>query len=553
MITAHLYYQYPLRVVFNHKAFRYEHERHSFSFPEANTSISLRDLLDKHIFPKVPKVDTDNKKYYSFGDRYLLGLNLAKSLFHLFDGPWRPLNWKTEDISFPATETSTSITVHSRHSPYIQFSLDIGDKENRIRKKQEETEKLCYPMWLALAQILLELHLGQSLAHKVEDLDKPKLRKLLLQISDNELRDSEFSSYKEAIEACLNIGHNLHLVPRKARPEEERKRIRNHIIAKLEKNYEKWSSTLGRYADLDLTPNQQSQKPRDITASSLNKDTMANTLIPPPSCYQLLPTRRSQAESTFHLAPRFTIKPPPYGPLHLGTIIDDLKSVEPINETCRLPLPGDAYKHIAEGFFATTSRIETGEFGMWAKFVVDRMGDEVSLTGDGSAEDDYTKDVYHFDKLEEITFTPTKEYMTRSMNEPAVKNFVEGGGWEPVYMITGLKIVRRPEVSWQKSKNWVIIKDSFKWEKLNDFIYGIRVKRLYFKRSVLSARPGTVVGEYFHYGARWADIDFDYAEENLKQVIAEDISQGDEEMEGKAQVMDGEEIWVTPIQHRGEN
>ncbi|OPB40281.1 hypothetical protein A0O28_0003600 [Trichoderma guizhouense] len=549
MITAHLYYQYPLSVVFNHKAFRYEHERHSFSFPGANTYISLRDLLDKHTFPKVPKFDTDNSKYYSFGDRYLLGLNLAKSLFHLFDGPWRPLNWKTEDIGFPATETSTSMTVHSRHSPYIQFSLDIGDEENRIQKRQAEDEKLCYPMWLALAQILLELHLGRSLAHKVEDLDKPKLRKRLLQISDSELRDNEFDSYKEAIEACLNIGYNLFLLPRKAGPAEARRLIRNLIIAKLEKNYEKWSSTLGEYTDLDLTSNQQSRKPEDITASSLNKDAMAITPIPPPSFLQRPPTRSSQAESTFHLAPRFTIKPPPYGPLHLGTIIDDLKNVEPINETCRLPLPGDAYKHITEGFFATTSRIETGECGVWAKFVVERMGSEASLTGGDSAKDIYTKYAYRFEKLEEITFTPTKKYMTQSMNEPAVKDFVEGGGWDPVYMITGLKIVRGPTITWQKSKSWAL-EESWKWEKwekCDDFIYGIRVKRLYFKRGVLSARSGTVVGEYFHYGARWADIDFDYAEENLKEVIAEDISQGDEEMEAKAQVMDGEEIWVTPI------
>ncbi|KAL7801141.1 hypothetical protein V8C43DRAFT_326254 [Trichoderma afarasin] len=272
---------------------------------------------------------------------------------------------------------------------------------------------------------------------------------------------------------------------------------------------------------------------------------MAITPIPPPSFLQWPPTRRSQADSTFHLAPRFTIKPPPYGPLHLGTIIDDLKNVEPINETCRLPLSGDAYKHITHGFFATTSTIQTGEFGVWAKFVVERLGNEASLTSDGSAEDVYTEDVYHFDKLEEITFTPTKEYMTQSMNEPAVKDFVEGGGWDPVYMITGFKIVRGPTVSWQKSKNWAL-EESWKWENLDDFIYGIRVKRLYFNRGILSAKPVAVVGEHFHHGATWADNDFDYAEESLKEVEAEDIGQEDEEMEGKVQVMDGEEIWVTP-------
>ncbi|PNP50656.1 hypothetical protein THARTR1_08674 [Trichoderma harzianum] len=118
----------------------------------------------------------DNSKYYSMGDRYLLGLNLAKSLFHLFDGPWRPLNWKADDIYFPATQTSTSMTVHSRHSPYIRFSLKTGDdEENQIQKTKGENDKLCYPMWSALAQILLELHLGRSLALEgVEVLDKAR-------------------------------------------------------------------------------------------------------------------------------------------------------------------------------------------------------------------------------------------------------------------------------------------------------------------------------------------------------------------------------------------
>ncbi|KAK4071381.1 uncharacterized protein Triagg1_6042 [Trichoderma aggressivum f. europaeum] len=223
-LPTHLDHHHALRIVFDHQDFRYVHEQQDLPFPSANTYVTLRGLLDKHAFPRV---DTNNSKHYSLGDRYLLGLNLAKSLFYLFDGPWRPLNWKTENIYFPATQASTSVTVHSRHIPYIAFSLRTGDeRENQIQKRKEEAERLCYPMWLALAQILLELHLGRSLAHEcVETLDNAERRQQLRRIIDTELRDGEFKSYKEAIEACLSFGFKLLVNPRRERLEEARRGI----------------------------------------------------------------------------------------------------------------------------------------------------------------------------------------------------------------------------------------------------------------------------------------------------------------------------------------
>ncbi|KAL6798415.1 hypothetical protein J3E68DRAFT_287746 [Trichoderma sp. SZMC 28012] len=265
MHATHLDHQYTLQMVFNHQGFSYMHEQQDLPFPSSNAYITLRDLLNKHTFSRV---DTDNSKYYSLGDRYLLGLNLAKSLFYLFDGPWTPLNWKAEDICFPATQTSTSMTLHSRHSPYIRFSLNIEDeKENQTQEIKEEVDGLCYPMWLALAQILLELHLGRSLAHEVaEALDNAERCQIFHGIINTELRDRDFRFYKEAVEACLILGRRLLSIPRRERPEAARERIRHLIIDKLEGNYEKWSSTLGECTDLDLTPNHPSQIPGDIAA-----------------------------------------------------------------------------------------------------------------------------------------------------------------------------------------------------------------------------------------------------------------------------------------------
>jgi hypothetical protein len=276
----------------------------------------------------------------------------------------------------------------------------------------------------------------------------------------------------------------------------------------------------------------------------------------------------AKMKPTFHLAPRFTISPPPDGPLHLGTIIDNLTDVEPLNETCHLPLPGKEYKHTTTGFVATRSQLATGKYGIWAKFVgIEGIGGELSVSTERSAED-----TYHFEQLDEISFTATKEYMTQSMNERAVKQFVEGGGWEPVYMITGLKIARGPAVSRKKGGKVATKVDlglsqpggiqglevgpnveyanesseSVGFEKSDDFIYGIRVKRLYFKRALLSGKPGGLVGEHFHRGATLVDNDPVVVAKSLEEVEDDEVGNEDEEMEDKDWVVDGEETWVVP-------
>ncbi|KAF4447207.1 major facilitator superfamily MFS-1 [Fusarium austroafricanum] len=271
---------------------------------------------------------------------------------------------------------------------------------------------------------------------------------------------------------------------------------------------------------------------------------------------------------TFHLAPRLTIKPPPDGPLHLGTIVDNLTDVEPINETCRLPLPGKEYKHTAEGFMATKSQLQTGRFGVWAKFVIQGLGGEVSVSGERSAED-----TYRIEKLEETTFTATQEYISKSMNERMVKDFVEGGGWDPVYMITGLKIARGPAVSKKRGKSSAFkanlgltqpggiegleigpniehesqSSESVEFEKSDDFIYGIRVKRLSFKRGLFSKKSGIVVGKHYHSGANLVDNGEVIAEKDQDEAEAEDeFDDQDDELEDKVKVTVGEEVWVVP-------
>ncbi|KAK1763248.1 major facilitator superfamily MFS-1 [Phialemonium atrogriseum] len=275
-------------------------------------------------------------------------------------------------------------------------------------------------------------------------------------------------------------------------------------------------------------------------------------------------------KATFHLAPRFTIKPPPDGPLHLGTIVDNLTDMEPVNETCRLPLPGKVYEHRASGFTATRSQLASGRYGVWARFVgVEGVGGEVSATAERS-----TAHTFRFEHLDEITFTATDAYMVESMNVRDVRLFVEGGGFEPVYMVTGLKIARGPAVSMSEGRSRGVAVElglsqsggieglevgprferagdeacSVEWEKSDDFVVGIRVKRLRFKRGFFWRKPGAVVGEHFRRGATLVDNDDTVAApKGLDEVEADDeIGDDDEDMEDRVRVVDGEETWVVP-------
>ncbi|KAM0449402.1 hypothetical protein ACHAPV_008862 [Trichoderma viride] len=262
-----------------------------------------------------------------------------------------------------------------------------------------------------------------------------------------------------------------------------------------------------------------------------------------------------QQTATFFLAPRFTIKPPPEGPLQLGTIIDDLVNMEPLNESCVLPLPGKVYTHRASGFKAMRSEMESGKYGIWAKFMgLHGIGGQMNYDHSRSS-----SDLFKFDYIDEIAFTATKEYMLAGMNQDFVKQCVEGLGNEPVYMITGLKIARNPAVAFKMSHKAGVkmelglkepgglqgfevgpaiehtdeVKQSLEWEKSDDFIFGFRVKRLYFKKALLSRKLGGFVGEHFHKGATLVDNDtIEEDTEKVQDVVVAEIKEGDGEMEG---------------------
>ncbi|GAM36685.1 hypothetical protein TCE0_018r05968 [Talaromyces pinophilus] len=281
---------------------------------------------------------------------------------------------------------------------------------------------------------------------------------------------------------------------------------------------------------------------------------------------------------TYHLAPNFSLVPPPTGMLDLGSIIDDLKNPDVINKKCRVDVPeSERYNDQKKGFVASRLRMRKGEYGIWAKAVgIKGLGGEVSM----SHEDSYEAE-YRFKSIETIYFVADREYITQAMNQEHVRSVIKGMGYRPVYIITGLKIARGPAVSTKKEKKGAAKAEatfnqpggvpadfgfrlnpskedsiSAEFEESNDFIIGIRVKKVrYQMKGVFSRKPGELVIEKHDVGAELVGTD---GHEERQEFPVEELFL-DGEMAGMVELLDsiqkekddrGEETatsWILPV------
>ncbi|KAI0198196.1 hypothetical protein F4808DRAFT_266323 [Astrocystis sublimbata] len=235
----------------------------------------------------------------------------------------------------------------------------------------------------------------------------------------------------------------------------------------------------------------------------------------------------------YHRAPNFSINPPDAGGLlELGSLIIDIANADepPINEECRLPIPhNQLFCSHQEGFEATRSRLRSGEYGVVAKLMgLGGVGGEVS--GKHGKSD---MDVLSVRKLDTIYFAPSPEYLRESMAMGDVKEYIEGTGYEPVYLVTGLKIARGPRAKAAKSKERGAVlevgvhplvgvpfevgpkvsmaretRDEVAFQSSTDFIAGIRVRKLVYKKHWLLRRPGGLTSNEFNKGATMVDDEY---------------------------------------------
>ena len=147
---------------------------------------------------------------------------------------------------------------------------------------------------------------------------------------------------------------------------------------------------------------------------------------------------------TYHLVPRFDIKPAAAGGrIDLGSLIEDLDTLKPIDAENRVPIPQDQLECDHKwGVTVTRTKVRKGEYGIWMKFL-EAVAAQLSWCPDMSR-----TDTIHFKRLDTISFDPTSEYIEQSMGRDDIKDCIDGLGHPPVYMITGLKIGRGPSGSY---------------------------------------------------------------------------------------------------------
>ncbi|KAI9146884.1 Cytochrome P450 monooxygenase astJ [Paramyrothecium foliicola] len=243
------------------------------------------------------------------------------------------------------------------------------------------------------------------------------------------------------------------------------------------------------------------------------------------------------------------------GLLELGSIISSIAAADepPLNEDCRIHIAEpDLFCSHQRGFTATISKMRSGELGMMAKLVgLQGVGGGVSWASGNNLEN-----IYRIKRLDTLYFTPSQQYIAESMLQPDVKDYVIGTGYKPVYMVTGLKIARGGAVSVSKGRTGEVSAEvgvdltaigapvevgptiGTTWEKTSemafadstDFIVGIRVKKLVYKRPWLLSTRRELTAKDHNKGATLVDDDLTDAsrEEEVLELADEAV---DEEAE----------------------
>lgn len=160
-----------------------------------------------------------------------------------------------------------------------------------------------------------------------------------------------------------------------------------------------------------------------------------------------------QQRPSYHVAPSFNIPPPPNGPLDLGTIVDNIKQYDPINEGAdnRVHIPlSKRYSDVKEETVTSLSASHGGEGNVFTKVFHHNIGGGVSFKGQ-------KKDhiIINARQLKTEYFHPPPSYITQCLQLSCVKEFLEGCRSKlPIYLVTGLKIASGATICTDRGRNY---------------------------------------------------------------------------------------------------
>ncbi|SCO46648.1 uncharacterized protein FFMR_08655 [Fusarium fujikuroi] len=203
----------------------------------------------------------------------------------------------------------------------------------------------------------------------------------------------------------------------------------------------------------------------------------------------------------YFLAPNKTTAPPPEGPIELGSILRNITEFDPLNRKAqKIPqewlLPVDKKGSVE----ISLHDLHASNFSLKAK----ALGLFGLGTGASTERTKTSNNKISCECLETLAFNPTESYIKNSIEDANVNSFMRGSRFKlPVYMVTGLKVVRgaaaitstsrrvtmehdtsllpsgAPAAVGVKAGHTSEITHGVKWDRSTDFILAFRVKKVW--------------------------------------------------------------------------
>lgn len=130
------------------------------------------------------------------------------------------------------------------------------------------------------------------------------------------------------------------------------------------------------------------------------------------------------------------------GALQLGTIVNNLLMLEPLNRFSVTPPGRLCYPSVSHGGFTESrSRLREGHGGIWAKALVAQGVGLSSNVGVGAGAE--TTSIVTCDEVVTTYFDPDRAYVRNALADPNISDYFAATDYEEdVAMVTGLKVAR---------------------------------------------------------------------------------------------------------------